>query len=145
MTNDAREIARKLARVQSRLRQELVAELREHEADLENIFDPYSYSPVVQEVKDKYLSRLYVLHAVLQELAHHNMGHRQPTVQVLSLRAEGSEALVKVVNTQLIQLNGAKVLDIEFVQSRDEDHWVAVISYTANPFTEPQGEAAAFM
>ncbi len=145
MSTDAREIARKLARVQSRLRQELLEELGEHEADLESIFDPYSYSPVVHEVKDKYLNRLYVLHALLQELAHHSMGRRQPSVQVLSLRAEGSDALVKVVNKQLAQLNGAKILDIEFVQSKHEDHWVAVISYTANPFTEPQGEAAAFM
>ena len=147
MSGDTRDIARKLVQTQRRLRRELLEELQDHEEDLEGIFDPYSYSPVVQEIREKYLTRLYVLQAIIQELAHLNQGRRQPPVKVLSLRAQDSEELVSLVNEKLARLNGAKVMDVEFLQNKEEedDYWVAVITYVANPFTETQDETAAFM
>jgi len=132
-------------RIQNRLRRELLEELECHEEDMDLIFDPYSYSPVVQELRDKYLTRLYVLQAILQELAHFNLGRRQPPVKVLSVNAADSEELVRRVNKQLARLNGAKVQDVEFLQNKQDDCWVAVITYVANPFTEPQDETAAWM
>jgi hypothetical protein len=145
MNGDAREIAKKLARIQNRLRRELLDELKEHEEDVETIFDPYSYSPIAQELRDKYLNRLYVLQALIQEMAHFNQGRRQPPVKVLSLRGNSSEELVEIVNRKLADLNGAKVMDVEFLQNKQDDYWVALITYVANPFVETQGEAAAFM
>ncbi len=142
---DAREIARKLACIQSRLRKDLVEELQEHEEEIEDIFDPHSYSPVVQELREKYLTRLYTLQAILQELAHQSMGRRQPSVQVLSLHAEDSEKLVSLVNKHLARLNGVKVQGIEFLQNKQDDQWVALITYLANPFTEARDETAAWM
>jgi hypothetical protein len=144
MSSDTRGIARKLARIQNRLRGELLEELQDNEDDLETIFDPYSFSPVVQEIRDKYLSSLHVIHSVLQELAHHNQ-RRQPPVKLLSLRAEDSEKLVDLVNKKLARLNGARVMDVEFLQKKEDDQWVAVITYVANPFTESQDETAAWM
>jgi len=142
---DAREIARKLVRIQNRLRKELLEELQGHQDEIDLIFDPYSYSPVVQELREKYLTRLYVLQAILQELAHFNLGRRQPPVKVISVSAEDSDELVKRVNRQLASLNGAKVQDVEFLQNKHDDRWVAVITYIANPFTETQDETAAWM
>jgi len=145
MNVDARDIAKKLARVQGRLRKELLEELQNHEEDIEVIFDPYSYSPLVQELREKYLNRLYVLQALIQELAHFNQGRRHPTVKVVSVRAQDAEKLVDAVNHKLVELNGAKVMDVEFVQNKPDDQWVGVITYIVNPFMETQGEAAAFM
>jgi len=145
MSGDAREIAKKLARVQNRLRRELLEELEEHEDDIDAIFDPYSYSPLVQELREKYLNRLFVVQALIQEMAHFKQGRRQPPVKVLSLRAEGSEELVEMVNHKLAELNGAKVMDVEFLQNKPDDHWVGLITYVASPFMETPGEAAAFM
>ena len=145
MSSDARDIARKLARIQSRLRKELLSELNDHEDNIDQVFDPYSYSPVVQELREKYLSRLYVLQAILQELAHCNTSRRQPPVKVLSVNAEDSDELVKRVNKQLVELNGAKVLDVKFLQNKQDDHWVGLITYLANPFTATTGETPAMM
>ncbi len=142
---DVRDIARKLVRIQNRLRKELFKELQDHAADIDLIFDPYSYSPLAQELREKYLSRLYAIQAILQELAHLNCGRRQPPVKVLSVGAESREELVSAVNKQLAELNGAKVQDVKFMQNRQDDGWVAVITYMANPFTEAQDESAAWM
>ena len=145
MSSDTRDIARKLSKVQSQLRRELLEELQTHEDDIESVFDPYSYSPVVQEIREKYLTRLQIVQAIIQELAHYNQGRRQPPVKVLSLRGKNSEELVENVNEKLATLNGAKVMDVEFLHNEQQDHWVAIITYVANPFTETQDETAAFM
>ena len=65
MNHEAGELAKKLARIQSRLRNELMEELKSHEGDLEAIFDPYSFSPIVHELREKYLTRLHLLHEIL--------------------------------------------------------------------------------
>jgi len=145
MSRDAYEVARKLARVQSRLRKELLEELQRHAEDIENVFDPYSYSPVVHEIKEKYLSRLYVLQALIQELAHLNQSRRNPPVKVTSIKAEDSEALVERVNEKLANLDGAKILDVKFIQNKTDEDWVALISFIGNPFTEAKDETAAWM
>ena len=53
MNREAGELAKKLARIQARLRQELADELRTHGEELESAFDPNSYSPPVHELRDK--------------------------------------------------------------------------------------------
>ncbi|MFW5923603.1 MAG: hypothetical protein ACOCSQ_04395 [Planctomycetota bacterium] len=144
MSNDTSEIANKLAKIQNRLRGELLEELQEHKGELSTIFDPYSFSPVVQEIRDKYLKNLQVLQSILQELAQQNQ-RRQPPVKLISLRAEDSEELVELVNRKLARLRGARVMDVEFLQKKEDDQWVAVVTYVANPFREEQDETAAWM
>ena len=145
MGNSASDVARRLARVQKRLRGELLEELRSHGDDLENVFDPYSYSPVAHEIREKYLSRLYALQMIIQELAHLNQGQKQPPVRVLRVRARDNEELVKSVNKKLANLNGARIMDVEFLQTPQDEHWVAVITYMANPFAGTPDETAAWM
>ena len=145
MSNDPSDIAKKLARIQNRLRKELLEELQSHAEEIENVFDPYSYSPLAHEIREKYLTRLYVIQAILQELAHLNLGHRRPPVKVMSVQAQDSEHLVELVNKKLALLNSAKVLDVRFTQGKQDDQWVAVITYIANPFTEAHDETAAWM
>ena len=145
MGSNATDIARKLARIQGRLRKEMLEELQSHEDELENIFDTYSYSPLAHEIREKYLARLFVLQATIQELAHLNQGSRHPPVKVMSLHAENSDQLVELVNKKLANLNGAKILDVKFMQGKEGEPWVAVITYVANPFTEAHDETAAWM
>lgn len=144
MSSDTRDIAQQLAQIQNRLRGELLEELQQNENDLDTVFDPYSFSPVVQEIRDKYLSSLQVIQSIIQQLARHHKRH-QPPVKLLSLKAEDSERLVSLVNEKLADLQGARVMDVEFLQKQNDDQWVAVITYVANPFTEEQDETAAWM
>ena len=139
------DIAKKLVHIQSRLRNNLLKELQCHEDDLDNSFDPYAYSPLVHEIKEKYLSRLYVIQALIQELAHLSQARRNRTVRVLSVRAGDSEALVELVNEKLAGLNGARIMDVNFLQSKGTDDWVALISFVANPFSGAKDETAAWM
>ena len=145
MGSNASDMAKRLARIQGRLRKELLEELQSNEADIENVFDPYSYSPVAHEIKEKYLSRLYTLQAIIQELAHFNQGRRHPPVQLASVRASDSASLVDLVNKKLERLNGARIIDVKFMQNKQDDHWVAVITYVATPFMETHDETAAWM
>ena len=94
---------------------------------------------------EKYLSRLYTLQAIIQELAHFNQGRRHPPVQLASVRASDSASLVDLVNKKLERLNGARIIDVKFTQNKQDDHWVAVITYVANPFMETHDETAAWM
>ncbi len=145
MNNEARKIAGRLVKTQNRLRAELLEELTEYSGDIGAVFDPYSYSHLGEEIRDKYLTNLQMIQGILQELAHFNQGNRQPPVKVLSLRASSSEKLVKQVNSTLAKLSGARIMDIEFVQNNEDENWVALITYMANPFTEEQDETAALM
>ncbi len=145
MNADARKIAGQLVKTQNRLRSELLEELSQYSGDIGSVFDPFSYSHLGEEIRDKYLTNLQMIHGILQELAHFNQGNRQPPVRVLSLRAETSEELVKLVNDTLGKLSGARIMDIEFVQNNDNEKWVALITYMANPFTEEHDETTARM
>ncbi len=145
MNNEARNIAKKLVKTQNRLRADLLEELVENSDDIEMLFDPFSYSHIGEEIRDKYLVKLQMIQGILQELAHFNQKNRQPPVKVLSVRADTSDKLVKVVNKTLARLNGARIMDVEFVQNQENENWVALITYMANPFTEEKDEKAAFM
>ena len=145
MGSDASDMAKRLARIQNTLRKELLEELQSNEADIENVFDPYSYSPIAHEIREKYLSRLCALQAIIQELAHFNQARRHPPVKLMSVRASDSNKLVELVNKKLERLNGARVIDVKCMQNKDDNHWVAVITYVANPFTETHDETAAWM
>ena len=145
MDNDVGDLARKLAHIQANLRKELLGELQEHGQELEVVFDPYSYSPVAQELRDKYLSRLYLIQGLLQQLVESSQGHNRRATRVLSVAAEGQEELVRTVNSKLLKLNGTKVLDIKFVPGSDGKEWSAWITYEVNPFTTSFDETAAWM
>ena len=145
MASDAADMAKRLTRIQTRLREELLEELQSNEADIENVFDPYSYSPIAHELREKYLSRLYALQAIIQELAHFNQGQRRPPVKLMSVCASDSNKLVELVNKKLERLNGARLMDVKFMQNKHDDHWAAVITYVASPFTETHDETAAWM
>ena len=145
MDNDVGDLARKLGRIQADLRKELVGELQGHSQDFEAVFDPYSYSPVAQELRDKYLSRLYLIQGLLQQLAEFSQGHNRRATRVLSVAAEDQEKLVRKVNRKLLKLNGTKVLDVKFIPGNDSQGWAAMITYEVNPFTASFDETAAWM
>ena len=145
MPKDAGELARDLTRVQARLRRELVEELQGHAEDLESIFDPYSYSPIIHELREKYLTRLYLIHGLIQQLAHHAQGNSKPTTRVLRVGAADQRKLVQQVNRQLAKLNGAKVLDVKFIPATADEQWSALITFEMNPFAAAADETAAWM
>jgi hypothetical protein len=145
MRNDALEFARKLAQIQARLRDELLDELREHGEELDTAFDPYSYSPFVHELRDKYLNRLYLIHGILQQLAHQTQGKGKQTTQVLSVIAPTQRELVDRVNRKLTKLNGSKVTDVKFIPGNDGEDWSAVITLELSPFRNEADETAAWM
>ncbi len=145
MKQDVGDLARKLARIQAGLRKELLQELQTHEAELDAILDPYSYSPLVQELREKYLNRLYLIQALLQQLAEMSQGGSKRATRVMSVAAETQEELVRRVNHRLQKLNGMKVLDVKFIPAGDGPEWTAVITYQVNPFVTAYDETAAWM
>ncbi|MCK4283564.1 MAG: hypothetical protein KAX44_04535 [Candidatus Brocadiae bacterium] len=145
MNNEAADLAKKLASIQARLRRDLFEVLRGHKEDLDGIFDPYSFSPLVHELRDKYLTRLYLLQGIIQQLAHFSRGRQKHATRVVSVVAENQDKLVDLVNRKLVRLNGSKVLDVKFIPGSDQGDWSALITYEANPFLEEAGETAAWM
>ncbi|MFO7957738.1 MAG: hypothetical protein R6X33_11650 [Candidatus Brocadiia bacterium] len=142
MRMEPADLARKLSAVQNQLRQELFEELQEHGEDIESIFDPYSYSPLTHDLRDKYLSRLHLIQAILQQLAHYSQGKRKNATRVVSVTAPDRSELVRQVNHKLTRLNGAKVRDVKFMQGEDGG-WSALITYDLNPFKGETDEPAA--
>ena len=145
MNNEAADLAKKLASIQARLRRELFEVLEGHKEDLDGIFDPYSFSPVVHELRDKYLTRLYLVQGIIQQLAYFSRGHQKHATRVVSVAAPSQEKLVDLVNRKLVLLNGSKVLDVKFIPGSGQGEWSALITYEANPFLAEAGEAAAWM
>ena len=145
MTKDASRIAKVLSQTQAKLREKLLTELTDVEDDLPCLFDPDSYSPAFDEYREKYLSRLYVLQSLLQELANFNQGQRKRHTKVTTVSARNHSELTKLVNRTISHLDGCKVTDVKFVPSNDDKEWVAVITYLSNPFVEEQDETAAWM
>ncbi len=145
MKSNAGQLARRLSKVQARLRKELVDELLTHEEDLESLFDPYSFSPLVHEIREKYLNRLYLIQGIIQQLAHLSQGRNRHPTRVLSVAAESQQTLVDLVNRRLGKLSGAKILDVKFIPATEKDGWSALITYEANPFVEEADETAAWM
>lgn len=145
MAKDASRIAKMLSQVQARLREKLLSELTETEEDLPFLFDPDSYSPAFDEYREKFLSRLYVLQSIIQELANFNQGQKKRHTKVTTVSARNHSELTKLVNRTISHLDGCKVTDVKFVPSNDDKEWVAVITYLSNPFVEEQDETAAWM
>ena len=145
MNKDAGELAKKLARIQSRLRGELLDELQAHEDDLEAIFDPYSFSPLVHELREKYMTRLYLIHGIIQQLAQHSQGRSRHATRVFPVVAESRDELVERVNNKLAHLNGSRVIDINFMSAVEEADWSALITYELNPVTAEADSTAAWM
>jgi hypothetical protein len=145
MNKETGELARQLSKIQARLRRELFEELQGQQGNLEAVFDPYSYSPLVHELREKYLTRLYLIQGLIQQLAHLSQGRCRHTTRVLSVGAESQQTLVNLVNRKLASLNGAKVLDVKFLPGGRGESWSALITYEANPFMEEADETAAWM
>ena len=145
MPEDASEIIKKLAKIQAELRQELFEELRSKSEELESIFDPYSYSPIVQELREKYLVQLFVLQGLIQQLACLNPGHRKLNTRVISVSAGDQAGLVNLVNRKLASLNGARVLDVSFMPENEENGWTALITYVPGPLAEEADGTTAWM
>jgi hypothetical protein len=142
MPNDPAELARKLAAIQNRLREELLEELSNHEEDIESLFDPYSYSPFPQEIRDKYLTHLWLIHGIIQQLAQYDRGGKGQTTRVASISAPSRSELVRRVNRKLEKLNGARVTNVEFLPADEEEDWAALITYQRGAFTggmKPRG------
>jgi len=145
MHESASEIIKKLAKIQAELRQELFEELQSKNEELESIFDPYSYSPVVQELREKYLVQLFVLQGLIQQLACLKPGRKKPNTRVISMSADDRARLVNLVNRKLASLNGARVLDVSFMPENGNSGWTALITYVSAPFAEEADETAAWM
>jgi hypothetical protein len=143
--NSAGQLARKLARIQARLRLDLFEELQAHEDDLETIFDPYSFSSEVHDLREKYLTRLQLLQALVQQLASLSTSGSKRTARVTALSAETQNELVERVNRKLGRLNGSRILDVKFVPGSPEEDWSALITYEVNPLSPPQDSTAAWM
>jgi len=145
MDRNACELARKLARIQLELRREMLEELLANDEDLATAFDPHSFSPLTHEVREKYLSRIYLLQSIIQQLAHLSQGGGKHATRVLSLAAQDRNALVSLVNRKLMGLNGAKVMDVTFMPGTGNQDWSALITYEIHPFMEEADETAAWM
>jgi hypothetical protein len=145
-SKDASEVAKLLSQIQAKLREKLLSDLEGNKEELGDLFDPDLYSPAFEEYRERYLSRLYVLQSLLQELANFNQqGGKKRHTKVASVSARNHSELAKMVNRKIVQLNGCKVTDVKFVPTKDDKEWVAVITYLSNPFVAETGETAAWM
>jgi hypothetical protein len=143
MGTPADNLSRKLSGILCELRSELVDELREHEADLETIFDPYSFSPVAHELREKYLARLHLVQGLMQQLNGYRQGDRKQAVRVMSVAADSLPELVERLNTKLSSLNHSRVIDVHFAPPDDDLGWCALITYeTAMAPGAPSGSNA---
>jgi len=145
MTEYTDELLRKLAAIQAHMRSDLLDELHENEADLDAIFDPYSYSPLVQELREKYLTRLYLLQGLIQQVAHHRPARQKSSMRVVSVAADSQEELVEQVNRKLTRLSGAKVHDVKFMSGGEKEPWSALITFEAPRAGPRPDETAALM
>jgi hypothetical protein len=143
MAHDASAIAKQLAQIQAKLREKMITDLEGAGAELDELFDPDTYSPAFEEYRERYLSRLYVLQSLIQELANFNQGSKKRHTKVASVSAKTHAELARQVNRKILRLDGCKVTDVKFVPTSKE--WVAVITYLSNPFVASQDEAAAWM
>jgi hypothetical protein len=145
MNSNAGELAKKLSRIQARLRGELLQELQSHGDELQAIFDPYSYSPLVHELRERYLTRLYLLQGIIQQLAHFSQGRSKHTACVFPVTADSRNELVRRVNRKLCKLNGSRVIDVKFMSADEDGDWSALITCELNPFAAEADGTAAWM
>ena len=129
-------LVKQLTNIQADLRQELCDELLSTDEDLEHVFDPYSYSPVVQDLREKYLNQLMTVQGIIQQLAHHCHAQQTQKTKVVRLTSEKQRNLVKLVNQKLASMNGSKVMDMNFLPRDEEGDWVAVITFMPSPFSQ---------
>jgi len=133
LTEEAPEIARLVTQIQRKLRQELLDDLMENEHELEELFEPGSYSMALDEYRSKYLDKLHVLQSLLGEIANLDEGHRRRRIRVASVGARTHQELTKRLNKTLAEIAGSHVHDVKFVHTPDEG-WVAFINYSPSPF-----------
>ncbi|HOX38559.1 MAG TPA: hypothetical protein PL033_11270 [Candidatus Brocadiia bacterium] len=141
MSDEVYRIAKSLGRIQSQLRKELLDELSQSEDDLEFLFDPHSYSLKLEELRDKYVTRLFVLQHIAQELSHLSAHPRKRQTRVTTLIADDHQSLTKLVNSRLARMDNCRVLDIKFSPVPDSG-WLAVITYVAGAMPPDAEETA---
>mgnify|MGYP000527068625 FL=1 len=136
MDQQVAKLVKKLSGIQTDLREELCEKLLSEDEELDHMFDPYSYSPTVQDLREKYLNRLMTIQGIIQQLAHHCHAQQQQKTKVVRLSSKDQNKLVKLVNQKLASMNGNRVMDVNFMDRNDEGEWVALITYTPSPFTQ---------
>ena len=139
LEEDGNRIGRLIAEIQQKLRQDLLDDLVESEEDLQSLFDPDSYSHALDEVRDKYVDKLWALQGILHEIANLDDGHRRRRTEVMSISTDSPEALTQEVNKALRSLEGCAIQDVKFLKGEDSQ-WVAFITYLANPFDRSREE-----
>ena len=129
-------IVKTLSGIQANLREELCEKLENQDEELEHIFDPYSFSPVAQDLREKYLNQLMTIQGIIQQLAHHCHAQQKQKTKVVRLSSSDQDKLVKLVNQKLASMNGSRVMDVNFMDRNDDGKWVALITYTPSPFAQ---------
>ena len=136
MDQEIAKLVKKLSGIQANLREELCNKLLAEDEELDHVFDPYSYSPTAQDLREKYLNQLMTVQGIIQQLAHHCHAQQQQKTKVVRLSSDDQSKLVKLVNQKLASLNGNRVMDVNFMERNDEGKWVALITYTPSPFAQ---------
>jgi hypothetical protein len=129
-------IVKTLSGIQANLREELCEKLEDQDEELEHIFDPYSFSPVAQDLREKYLNQLMTIQGIIQQLAHHCHAQQKQKTKVVRLSSSDQSKLVKLVNQKLASMNGSRVMDVNFMDRNEDGKWVALITYTPSPFAQ---------
>lgn len=145
MSGTPAHIARKLKKIQAKLRRELFEELKIRSGDLETVFDPYSYTPLSQELRDKFLTNIFLIQAIIQQLCHLSEYRKKASTVVVSVNAANKDKLVQHVNEKLASLNGSKILGVDFLPADESKTWTALITYVTNPLLEGPAEPATLM
>ena len=138
MKRDPGLILKKLATAQSQLRQELMQELASNEDYLDGLFDQFSYNVALEELRDKYVTRLFIIQSLIHELTNLSLGKQKRRTRVISLTGADVEELTAEVNRKLQALDGRRVLDVKFSQSEDAT-WQAFIVYLSHPRQDSGG------
>lgn len=136
MDQKVAKLVKKLSGIQANLREELCEKLLAEDEELDHVFDPYSYSPIAQDLREKYLNQLMTVQGIIQQLAHHCHAQQQQKTKVVRLSSEDQGKLVKLVNQKLASMNGNRVMDVEFMDQNDNGQWVALITYSPSPFAQ---------
>ena len=132
---DAARIAKTISEVQYELREDLLDSLVSEGEDLKNTLDPRSFSPEMDEIRDKFLDKLAILQGIVNELANFNLCHTTRITRIDSISADTHEELTERVNKKLARLEGCRIVDVKFLKDEgtEEVKWVSFVTYMPNP------------
>lgn len=132
---DAARIAKTISEVQYELREDLLDSLVSEGEDLKSTLDPRSFSPEMDEIRDKFLDKLAILQGIVNELANFNLCHTKRITRIESISADTHEELTERVNKKLARLEGCRIVDVKFLKDEgtEEVKWVSFVTYMPNP------------